>query len=1212
GQLSANAARASAQSVTAAGGVSISGAQASGVRVKTVGEGGFDASASSVSTGAVQAEGTRLSGVSASGVTAVNRGGVTNVVAESARVGGGALAGAQIGSLNVAGVRLAIYDSGRIEGSTGDVNVGTVAFKTNTELGEGRVENVRLGRPAFVVEPSGRYRASADLSLGGGVLGEIPLGAARAQVVATGGEVQLRNFTAEAMGGRAAGDATISTARGGASRVSARFENLDAGKLLALLSGRTVPVTGAATGTVDLRFPGTNIELASGTLNTEFTGETGDEARGRTPLTGALTVRADRGLFQLGRANLRAGQSELTATGQFSFEGDSNLQINLASADAAELQRVVIGSGLLGDLEETLSNYGVELAGNLDFNGTVRGSLSQPVVDGRISVGALNVNGRNLGQLTASIRSDANNVNVPDGRLAGPDGGSIQFALNAPLRSGQNTGTVEATLERYDLGRLLAALPNLQNNRLTSQLAAAGPTSGQLSVRGFPGEMSGSASLRSGPGRIGNEPFDELTARATFNGSVINLENFDLKFQRGGRVNAAGTVDAETTRFDLRASGNGVNVDLIESLIANVGGRAAPALDGTVDFTANLSGVFADSRSYQIEFNAEGRDVVVNGQRAGALTLAGRTENQRLNVTLTTGLIGGPERPQVITAQVDLSDPNLPARIETTLNATDLTPLFAALLPSAQVSVTGRATGTLVASGNLISGEDEEFGIGGLSGTANFTELAVQVEDVQLTAESPLVVKFSPEEVFFERTRFTGPGTNVVFGGTAALGAGGRQNFTVDGDVNLRVFNGVSPNVFLAGTARVGVRVGGTFAEPRLNGTATVANATFSLLLEDERLTAQNLNGSVRFTADRAQLDELTGTLGGGRFTLTGGASLAGFALEQFRLNLRGENITVPFPDQFRTTADADLSIQGTPRARIITGTLSARRVEYTEDIDLADFIDRREEATLTEGMGLGGLAAGTQLDVRVEGRDALVVRNNLADMTGSIALQIRGTLEEPLIAGRITATRGTINFRNDRYEITRAIIDLPPRRDADPVVNIQAESEIQGYRVIVGLTGPLTQLTATPRAEPALPQADVIALITTGNLATGDTGGSTLAQTGFGTATSLLTETLISDPVERATDRLFGLNRFEIDPLITGRGGASPTARLTVGRQINRNLSVTYSTNLTTDKNQVVAFEYRVSDRLSVVARYEQGPVNTLRAQDDNFSLEVRFRKRF
>ena len=220
--------------------------------------------------------------------------------------------------------------------------------------------------------------------------------------------------------------------------------------------------------------------------------------------------------------------------------------------------------------------------------------------------------------------------------------------------------------------------------------------------------------------------------------------------------------------------------------------------------------------------------------------------------------------------------------------------------------------------------------------------------------------------------------------------------------------------------------------------------------------------------------------------------------------------------------------------------------------------------------------------------------------------------MDDPVISGRITATRGTLNFRNNRFEIQRAIIDLPPRREADPVLNIVAEGEIRGYRVTVTPTGPLSQLQVTLRSDPPLPQSDVVSLITTGSLSSGDQSASVLGQSGVGTATSLLTDSLINAPVRRATDKLFGLNRFEIDPLIVGRGGASPTARLTVGRQINRNLSVTYSTNVTGEQNQVLALEYRVSDRLSFVAQYQQGSQNTLRTQNNDFSFEVRFRKRY
>ncbi|HET6648371.1 MAG TPA: translocation/assembly module TamB domain-containing protein, partial [Pyrinomonadaceae bacterium] len=337
-----------------------------------------------------------------------------------------------------------------------------------------------------------------------------------------------------------------------------------------------------------------------------------------------------------------------------------------------------------------------------------------------------------------------------------------------------------------------------------------------------------------------------------------------------------------------------------------------------------------------------------------------------------------------------------------------------------------------------------------------------------------------------------------------------------------------------------------------------------------------------------------------------------GFTLAEFRVNLHGENVTVPFPENFRSSVDTDLEIKGSAREQLVGGIVNLRRAEYTEDIELADLINFRREESIEEGGELEFTGAAIFNDLRVEGRNALVVRNNLADLVGSVSLQLNGPVKDPVISGRITATSGTLNFRNDRYEITRALMDLPPRRNADPIVSIQGETQIRGYRITVSLTGPLSQPQATVSSEPALPQADVVALITTGQLSTGDTSASILSQSGLGTATSLLTDALINAPAQRATSRLFGLSRFEINPVIGGRTGSTPGARLTVGKRINKNLSITYSTNVASDPNQILAVEYRVSDRISFIAQYEQASTRQLTSRNDAFSFEIRFRKRF
>src|SRR5262249_30996348 len=144
---------------------------------------------------------------------------------------------------------------------------------------------------------------------------------------------------------------------------------------------------------------------------------------------------------------------------------------------------------------------------------------------------------------------------------------------------------------------------------------------------------------------------------------------------------------------------------------------------------------------------------------------------------------------------------------------------------------------------------------------------------------------------------------------------------------------------------------------------------------------------------------------------------------------------------------------------------------------------------------------------LRVEGRNALIMRNNLGNLVGSVQLTLNGPVKTPIIEGRVTATRGTLNFRNNPYEVTRGLVYFPARYGADPTLNIEGQSFIRGYRVTLGIEGPLSHPQTNVRSEPALPQADVVSLILTGTLSDTDASTSVLAQSGLGTAASLLTD---------------------------------------------------------------------------------------------------------
>lgn len=1189
------------------------GIQANDLRLR-VENGKTNATIGTAKAGKIQSGETSVNGVNAKTIDIKSDGNTTNVTVQQIDVGEANAFGAQTGSINIAGVRLAIHD-GRVQGSTNDINAGTVKLK------DGSVKDVRLARPVFTVEPSGRYRASADLSLGGGVIGTMQLGPAHASVVATSDQIQLNNFVAEALDGHATGNATISLRKSGASRVNANFDNFDLSGLITMVSGRAVPIASKATGKAELTFTGTNFSDATGNVNATLVGAA-PAGSDLAPLSGEFALTADRGLFQLQRANLKTTASTLTASGQFSIEQPaSNLRVDLASTDASELQQLLISSGAIPELEEQFRTYNIDLAGKLAFNGTINGALKDPIVSGHAELGSLIMSGTEIGSLTANLSSTANETRITEGRLVQATGGSAQFSATLP-RVGENNISIDATLDRLN-GSTLAALPFLQIKKFLggspARLDLDSDISGRIAITGLPGAMSGVADIRMGAGKVNGEALQSLTAHATFSGSQITADRFDANFD-AGHIIGSGKFDTKTQAFELRASGDRVQLDRLTALANRPN---LPKLAGTAKLNIEASGIFKDVSSYQINFDGESNDATLDGRSAGAVKLAGRTENKQLNVTFTsTGLLGS--TPQVVTARVDLSNEKLPASVESTFTNADLAQIIKIILgrtrgtdqaaAAEEIAVNGTASGQLKLSGNLMTENEEGEEVlswRGLTGSATFNQLTISLPEFSLAADGPMVVELKSNEIVFHDTHFTGTQTNVTLGGAIATNTGGRNTLAINGRVNLRILGLFSQDLISSGIAELAVNVGGTYENQRVTGRASVTGATISVYLGDQRVTLSNLVGTVLFNAHQAQIEKLEGTLGGGKITASGGAQLSGFSFSQFLFNLHGTNMTVHYPQDFVSTVDADLELRGNPDVQFIRGDVHVRRTEYTKDIDLAELINQRPETSIEEGGEFKFVRTAVFDKLRVEGRNALVMRNNLGDLVASVSLQLDGPVKEPIIEGRVTATRGTLNFRNNPYEITRGLVYFPARYGADPVLNIEAQSVIRGYRVTAMIEGPLSHPTTNVGSEPALPQADVVSLILTGTLSTTDTSTSVLAQSGLGTAASLLTDALINAPISRATNRLFGLSRLEISPVISGTS-STPTARLTAARRITKDLTVTYSTNIASDPNQVLAVEYRLSNRLSFVAQYEQGSTRNLSTRNNNYSFEIRFRKRF
>jgi autotransporter translocation and assembly factor TamB len=96
---------------------------------------------------------------------------------------------------------------------------------------------------------------------------------------------------------------------------------------------------------------------------------------------------------------------------------------------------------------------------------------------------------------------------------------------------------------------------------------------------------------------------------------------------------------------------------------------------------------------------------------------------------------------------------------------------------------------------------------------------------------------------------------------------------------------------------------------------------------------------------------------------------------------------------------------------------------------------------------------------------------------------------------------------------------------------------------------------------------------------------------------------------LEREAERLFGLNRFSIDPSLLRGASNTRTARVTVGKRLTPDLNVLYSQDLRGTEERIVAIEYALSDRFSLLLTHTD-PGQAKTGTEQGWAFDVRIRQ--
>ena len=397
-------------------------------------------------------------------------------------------------------------------------------------------------------------------------------------------------------------------------------------------------------------------------------------------------------------------------------------------------------------------------------------------------------------------------------------------------------------------------------------------------------------------------------------------------------------------------------------------------------------------------------------------------------------------------------------------------------------------------------------------------------------------------------------------------------------------------------------RIGGTLEAPYLDGQGELSGARLELVgASDFPHAIDELEGMILFYPDAIVIDHLRGRMAGGRLRAEGRSDVPreGQPL-QYQLNVRGEDLRIYYPEGWLLEGDTELTLrtldpaeasdaEGGKTVYLAQGRAELERIEFSEDIPLG-FAQVVQSTMLRRRLEVGTatpILSAIELDVVVDGPEALRVQNNLADLSGSIDLVVRGTLAEPILYGTVDlAPGGDLIYSSVDYEIDRGRLTFANPYEIDPEVDLVASTRVRDFDVTLTLSGPAERLEAGFSSEPPLPALEVFQLLATGGNEELESNpvrrADEIGEEQSMSAASFLYGQAASAIGDRVSN-LFGFDKFRIDPL-TGSGDNLSKARVTVGKRLSKDIFVSYSADPASTEEQRLQIEWQLSRNLVLV----------------------------
>ncbi len=719
-----------------------------------------------------------------------------------------------------------------------------------------------------------------------------------------------------------------------------------------------------------------------------------------------------------------------------------------------------------------------------------------------------------------------------------------------------------------------------------------GLLTGEFDIRGKYLEPEGSGRMEIAEAVFYGEPVESATSALQFEGKGVRLQNIQI-LKGGGRGTGNAYIGWDGT-YSFNFDARGIAAESIT--LSKTIGQPISAL---LNFTAAGSGSF-DAPRYEVK--GELNDVFVADEGIGKI-VGGISVNSGL---MTVQLEAASPRLSVSVAG-QISMPEQDADVAITVLDTSLDPYVRLFLPQLSPFTTAVVSGSVRVVGNL--GDINNLLVDG-----TVDSLDMRLFDYALRNARPIRLALDRNSIRVADMRIVGQDTQIDIAGIANL-HDKTINMRANGDANLAVLQGFISDLRSSGTASLAGTLEGPLDNPIASGALTLKSGRIRHFSLPHAL--ENIDGPIRFDSQGVTLDGLTGRLAGGDVKFGGRVDKDGYLPGRFDVTMNGRDMRLRFPEGMRSLVDADLTLQGTRESAVVSGLVAVKDAVYTQAFNTGSLFEFGGDLSLAPPAAPSETLP-VRLDIRINAPSTLQVQNRALRLVANADLQLRGTIDRPVLVGSAEIVRGEALYEGKRFLITRGTVDFNNPTRIEPFLDIEAETRIrvpqETYRVTLRVTGPLAQPNVSFDSDPPLGEIEILALIF-GDVAPG--ANAELAQFDANTPQARLFQEraaraltgVFSSEVSRVVEQAFGVDTFQItpslqDPNLQSARNIEPGMRLTVLKRLSDRLYLTYSRSLSSsNRDQVVLLEFDQTDRLSWIL---------WRNEDGIYALDWRIRKTF